>query len=65
LHLIEIKGGATMNTDYMKNLKSFPVKGAEVERHIIYTGENSLTTGDVEITGWNNLSKVLGELAEK
>ena len=54
-----------MNTDYKKKLKSFPVKGAEVERQNIYNGENSLTTGDVEITGWNNLSKVLGELAEK
>lgn len=65
LHLIEVKGGATFNRDYMKNLKSFPLKGSKVNKRIIYTGENSLTTGDVEITGWNNLSKVLGELAEK
>ncbi|HPM10028.1 MAG TPA: ATP-binding protein [Paludibacter sp.] len=65
LHLIEVKGGATFNRDYMKNLKSFPLKGSKVNKRIIYTGENSLTMGDVEITGWNNLSKVLGELAEK
>ncbi|HOG19074.1 MAG TPA: ATP-binding protein [Salinivirgaceae bacterium] len=65
LHLIEIKGGATINKDYMKNLKSFPIKGMEVEKHIIYTGDNSLTIGEVEITGWNELKEVLEQLAEK
>lgn len=65
LHLIEIKGGATINKDYMKNLKSFPVTESEVEKHIIYTGDNSFTIGNVEITGWNELSKTLEQLAEK
>ncbi len=65
LHLIEIKGGATINKDYMKNLKSFPVRESEVKKRIIYTGDNSLTMGHIEITGWNELSKVLEQLAEK
>lgn len=65
LHLIEIKGGATINTDYMKNLTSFPVRGLGVEKHVIYTGDKSLTIGDVEITGWNGLIKLLAQLSEK
>lgn len=65
LHLIEIKGGATINKDYMKNLKSFPLKGFEVEKRVIYTGDTSFALGDLAITGWNELAKVLEELAEK
>ncbi len=65
LHLIEIKGGATINTDYMKNLTSFPVRGLGVEKHVIYTGDKSLTIGDVEITGWYGLIKLLAQLSEK
>lgn len=65
LHLIEIKGGATINKDYMKNLKSFPLKGSQVEKRIIYTGDNSLKMGDVEIYGWNELTEILEQLAVK
>ncbi len=61
--MIEIKGGATINTDYMKNLKSFPVRGLEVEKRVIYTGDKSLMMGDVAVTGWNGLTELLNQLA--
>jgi len=55
----------TIYTGYMKNLTSFPVRGLGVEKHVIYTGDKSLTIGDVEITGWNGLIKLLAQLSEK
>lgn len=60
---IEIKGGATLNSDYMKSLKLFPNKSPEVLKYIVYTGVDSLKFSDIEIVGLNDLSSSLKQIA--
>lgn len=63
LNLVEIKGGATINKDYLKNLKSFPSQEVNVEKWIFYTGADSISLGDAKIVGWNKISELLNQLA--
>ncbi len=48
LYAIEIKGGATMNSDYLKNLKLFPQQ-QEVAQYIIYTGKDNIKMPEYQI----------------
>lgn len=63
LHLVEIKGGATINWDYQKNLNRFPDQDSGLKKWIIYTGEDTIDTADITIVGRKELSKVLSTLA--
>lgn len=58
---IEIKGGATFNKDYLKNLKNFPAKDTKINKKLIYTAENNFKIYDVQLIGWNNFSEFLNE----
>ncbi len=58
---IEIKGGATFNKDYLKNLKNFPAKDTKVHKKLIYTAEQTHDISDIQLIGWNGFSAFLNE----
>ncbi len=58
---IEIKGGATFNRDFVKNLKNFPARDIKVHKKLIYNAENTMSIADIQMIGWNNLPKFLNE----
>jgi uncharacterized protein len=58
---IEIKGGATFNKDYLKNLNKFPSKDTKVNKKLIYTADNTFTISDIQMFGWNLFSEFLNE----
>jgi hypothetical protein len=62
IHAIEIKGGATINSDYLKNLKLFPLKGDKVSKKVIYTGNEIISMSDVDIIGYNSLKNTIKDI---
>ena len=65
LHALEIKGGATINSDYVKNLKLFPVESEKVSKKVIYTGIDNISMKDVKIIGFKNLEETIKEIISK
>jgi uncharacterized protein len=65
IHALEIKGGATINSDYLKNLKRFPAKSESVSKKVIYTGTDNIAMNDVKITGFNALEETLKNIVSK
>jgi hypothetical protein len=59
---IEIKGGATFNTDYLKNLKNFPAKNVPVKKKLIYGADLSSNINDVQLIAWNDFSIFLKDI---
>lgn len=62
LHALEIKGGATINSDYVRNLKLFPVKSDRVSKKVIYTGIDNISMNDVKIIGFNSLEERIKDI---
>ncbi len=61
VYLVEIKGGATINSDYLKNIHKFNLPGSR--KIVIYTGGKSIRFGEVDIVGRDNLRETLQEIA--
>lgn len=61
LMAIEIKGGATFNKDYLKNLRNFPAKDTKVIKKLIYTAEDNMTLVDTQLISWTNFPDFLNE----
>lgn len=59
IHALEIKGGATISSDYIKNLKLFPVKSETISKKVIYTGIDDISIKDATITGFKSLEKTI------
>jgi len=59
--LIEIKSGATVNTDYFKGLKYFAkiFPNAVAAGAVVYGGEMRQRRGDWEVCPWNEMHKLL------
>lgn len=58
---LEIKGGQTFNTDYVKNLRNFgknagPVK---IDKKLVYTGDKATTISDIQVIPWSNFPSVI------
>ena len=53
---IEIKAGQTFNTDYLKNLKSFPdlSAGNAIRKTVIYRGADSTISGNIGVLTWED-----------
>ena len=62
MYAIEIKGGATINSDYIKNLKLFSVNDGNVSKKVIYTGSDNISMRDVNIIGYNSLEETIKEI---
>lgn len=61
---IEIKAGQTFNTDYLKNLKSFPdlSAGNAIRKTVIYRGADSTISGNIGVLTWEDfVRKRLGD----
>ena len=54
INALEIKGGATINNDYFRNLKRFPAHDETVLKKVIYTGMDTFSKNDVKIIGAHN-----------
>ncbi len=61
LYAIEIKGGATMNKDYVKNLKRFPAKD-NVLRHVIYTGKENIILPEYQLIAYSNIKTLIQKI---
>lgn len=61
MHAIEIKGGATVNRDYIKNLNRFPARD-EMSKRVIYTGKDTLLMKDVTITSFTEIESTIREI---
>jgi len=62
LHALEIKGGATINSDYVRNLKLFPVQNDMVSKKVIYTGIDNILINDVKIVGFKSLEESIKDI---
>ncbi len=58
---IEIKGGATFNKDYLRNLKNFPAMDTSVSKYIIYAATDNVKIDNVNLISWNNFTVFLNE----
>ena len=61
---IEIKGGQTFNTDYLKNLKLFP-KGdntIDVKKLVIYTGSDATIVKDIRVITWEGFASEINKI---
>jgi hypothetical protein len=58
---IEIKGGQTFNTDYIKNLRLFPTGSGsdKIKKILIYTGKESSNIKDIRVINWQEFSSVI------
>ncbi len=59
---IEIKGGQTFNTDYLKNLKKLIDSDLVIHRRLIYTGSQTLNISDVQLISWTDFPSLLKEI---
>ncbi len=59
---LEIKGGETFNKDYLKNFKNFPFENEKIVKNLIYTGNSSTLSADVNIIGHGDFIKFLSAL---
>jgi len=60
LAVIEIKGGQTFSKDYLKNLNIFPrssEKTGTIDKYLIYPGDFSTKTGEINILCWKDFKK--------
>ena len=64
LCVIEIKGGATINQDYLKHIKRFNPDGIKTEKYVIYTGKETINIGNVNIIGQKDMLSCLKSIAE-
>jgi hypothetical protein len=55
---IEIKAGASFNSDYLKNLKKFPEE-SNVLKVLIYNGTETTSISGVNLFNWQNFSEFL------
>lgn len=60
---IEIKGGATFHSEFLKNLKPFPdmIQNAKVKKYLIYGGDINQSQGNIQIAGWRDFSGMMAE----
>jgi len=64
LDLVEIKSGATTNSDFFKNLKRFSdrMKGAVKKRplrsHVVYGGDDSQKRSDAQVLSWRHIQRL-------
>ncbi|MDA3789481.1 MAG: ATP-binding protein [Desulfobacula sp.] len=67
LELVEIKSGATINTDFFKNLKRFSdrMEGAGKKRplrsHVVYGGDDSQKRSDAQVLSWRHIQRLIAE----
>ncbi|HUW07274.1 MAG TPA: ATP-binding protein [Williamwhitmania sp.] len=54
---IEVKAGQTYSKDFLQNFKKFPDKQAQLM--VVYTGEESLMTGEISIVNWKKIPKIV------
>lgn len=65
LATVEIKSGATVNTDFFKNLKRFSdrIKGTERKRpvrsHVVYGGDDSQQRSDAQVLSWRHIQRLM------
>ncbi len=65
LEIVEIKSGATINSDFFKNLKRFSdrMKGAGKKRplrsHVVYGGEDSQQRSDAQVLSWHHIQRLI------
>ena len=64
LTAIEIKGGETFNSDFIKDLKKFPGISTKqaIKKVLLYTGEKAFNVIDISIIPFNKLIDLLKEL---
>lgn len=62
MNAIEIKGGATINSDYLKNLNRFPSPDKKLSKRVIYTGKDSVSLKDVKIIRFKEIEMVIREM---
>ena len=64
---LEIKGGQTFNKDHLKNLNRFSSysKKLEVEKFLIYTGEEKTKIGDTNIFPWQSFPGELNDIIKQ
>lgn len=60
--VLEIKAGKTFNKDYLKNLKNFPSKSENLEKTLIYAGDQSSDISGIKIIQHSGLVDFLGNL---
>lgn len=61
---IEIKGGQTFSTDFVKNLNTFSGLPSRfsIDKYVVYAGELSSVAGDTNLLGWNDFRKQITNL---
>lgn len=58
LFAIEIKGGATMNSDYLKNFKRLPIN-QENSRYVVYSGKENIIMPEYQILGITEIDRLI------
>lgn len=67
LELVEIKSGATTNSDFFKNLKRFSdrMKNSErpriVQNHVVYGGDDSQQRSEAQVVSWRHIQRLMEE----
>jgi len=61
---LEIKGGATFNKDYLKNLNRLPSSKVEIEKYVIHPGDYSTKIKDVKIVSKSDLGQFLNDVKD-
>jgi hypothetical protein len=58
---LEIKAGQTFNSDYLKNLKSFPGGSVDqqIKKTVVYRGGESTVAGEIEVLSWTDFTHKL------
>src|SRR5690554_1232169 len=62
INALVIKGGATINSDYFKNLNRFPAHSETVLKKVIYTGMDTLSMKDTKIVSVNSLVETIKQI---
>lgn len=61
---LEIKAGETFNKDYLKNFKNLPSNNDNIDKTLIYTGDNSTSILDVKLIGHGNFNQFLTRIID-
>jgi uncharacterized protein len=61
---IEIKGGQTFNTDFLKNLNKIKDLNLVIHRKLVYSGSQSMTISDVQLIPWIDFESQLKEIVQ-
>ena len=66
IHLIEIKGGATFNYDWLKGILYLETiaRGKIQTQNVIYAGKDSLETKNTHVCSYKSLGKLFKNLAD-